>query len=267
MKAKVISYAEDWMPLPQRSLIKTMEFFSGRGHLTKRYRKFQSTSNQFIGQDAWDLALDHLGVRGNSTETLVVPKRRSGKGLLLVANHPFGILDGVTLAWIASRIDPNFRVIANRVLRQEPSLNPNILPIEFRPGREATKLNVDTRRKAIEILRSGGVLALFPAGAVSWSPEAGVAARDDIWKPLVGRLIKASSTDVLPIRFNGANSKLFQQASRISLTLRLGLYMHEVFRRIDNPIDFILAPAVPFEEIPDLPDQELANWLRNQVIR
>ena len=115
--------------------------------------------------------MDHLGCRGPSTEQIEIPRRRTNQGLLLIANHPFGVTDGVTLAWIASRLDPNFRVIANGVLKQEPSLNPNILPVEFQPSRQATKINVETRRQAVQMLESGSVVALFPAGAVSWSHQ------------------------------------------------------------------------------------------------
>mgnify|MGYP002152232245 FL=1 len=266
MKAQTISYAEDWMPAPQRFLIKTMETVSGRGRLMRRYRGFQQVANTLQSPEVWDAAMDYLGARGPSSETMVLPKRRPGRGLLLVANHPFGVADGVTLAWIASKIDPQFRVIANGVLRQEPALNPNILPIEFQPGRAATRINVETRKKSIETLKNGGVVALFPAGGVSWSPKRGVPVRDDVWKPLVGRLIRASGTDVLPIRFLGTNSALFQHASRTALTLRLGLYMHEVRRRLDQPIEFQLEPVIEHERFPDLPDQSLATWLRDQIL-
>ena len=249
------------MPIQQRLLIKSMETLSGRGRLMRRYRAFQLASGPFQTPEVWDMAMDHLGCRGPSTEQIEIPLRRTNQGLLLIANHPFGVTDGVTLAWIASRLDPNFRVIANGVLRQEPSLNPNILPVEFQPSRQATKINVETRRQAVQMLKSGGVVA----GAVSWSQQRGAPVEDDAWKPLVGRLVKASECDVLPIRFDGSNSKLFQQASRTALTLRLGLYMHEIKRRLDQPIQFEIMPIIKHEEIPDITEQALVHWLRNHL--
>ncbi|MAW57154.1 MAG: hypothetical protein CBB93_004830 [Oceanospirillales bacterium TMED33] len=266
LKPQTISYAEDWMPIQQRLLIRAMEVLTGHGALTRRYRDFQSASKTAETPDVWDIAMDHLGCWGNATEQMTIPIRRKKRGLLIIANHPFGVTDGVTLAWIASRLDPDFRVIANGVLRQEPSLNPNILPIEFQPGRQATKLNVKTRQQSIQTLKSDGVVALFPAGGVSWSKKRGAPVEDDAWKPLVGRLVKASRCDVLPIRFEGSNSKLFQQASRTALTLRLGLYMYEIKRRLDQPIFFELMPIIECEQIPDISDQALADWLRNQLL-
>jgi len=253
------------MPRHQRWLIKAIETVSGRGRLVSRYRQFQRASTTASGNSVWDVALDHLGARGPSTNQFQPPTRRPGRGLLLVANHPFGVADGVTLAWIASRIDPNFRVIANGVLCQEPALNANILPVEFQPSRNATKRNVETRRQAIATLRSGGVVALFPAGAVSWSPAKGVPVQEDTWKPLVGRLIKAARPDVLPIRFSGSNSALFQHASRTAMTFRLGLYLYEIRKRLDYPIEFTAQTPIPIEEIPDLPEQALASWLQHHV--
>jgi putative hemolysin len=266
LRTPIISYAEAWMPAHQRWLIKAMETVSGRGRLITRYRQFQRASTSVFGVDLWDIALDHLGARGPSTAQFVIPKRRPGQGLLLVANHPFGVADGVTLAWIASRIDPDFKVIANGVLCREPALNGNILPIEFQPSRAASKLNVETRRQAIATLKAGGVVALFPAGSVSWSPGKGLPVRDDLWKPLVGRLVRSAAPDVLPIHFSGSNSPLFQHASRTAMTFRLGLYLYEIRKRLDCPIDFNVNDVIPFETIPELPEQALANWLRDQVI-
>ena len=128
------------------------------------------------------------------------PKRNNDKGLLLIANHPFGVADGLSLGWIASKIDPNFKIIANGVLRQEPSLNRNILPIDFGLSRESMVVNIQTRKDAISYLKSGGVVAIFPAGQVSWAKKIGLPATDDDWKPLAGRLIKSSGCDVLPIK-------------------------------------------------------------------
>ena len=265
LKSQTISYAEDWMPVQQRLVIKTMESLTGRGRLIQRYRSFQNASFDNQTPDVWDIALDHLGCRGPSTERLLLPRRESTRGLLLIANHPFGVTDGVTLAWIASRIDPNFRIIANGVLRQEPSLNPNILPIEFQPGRQAKKINVKTRRTSIQTLKSGGVVALFPAGSVSWSKRSDEPVEDDPWKPLVSRLIKNSGCDVLPIYFKGSNSDLFQRASRLGITLRLGLYMHEIRRQLNIPIEFNVLPVIGHECIPNFSEPEMALWLRGQL--
>lgn len=149
--------------------------------------------------------MHHKGCRRLSTEQIEIPRRRTKQGLLLIANHPFGVTDGVALAWIASRLYTNFRAIANGVLRKGPSLNLNILSVEFQPSRQATKINVETRRQAVQMMKSGGLVALFPAGAVCWSHQRGAPVEDDARKPLVERPVKASGCDILLIRFGRSN--------------------------------------------------------------
>ncbi len=111
------------------------------------------------------------------------------------------------------------------------------------------------------------MVALFPAGAVCWSHQRGAPVEADARKPLVERLVKASGCDILLIRFGGSNSnsKLFQQASKTALTLRLGSYLHEIKYRLDQPIQFAIMPIIEHEEIPDITERALAHWLRNQL--
>ena len=265
--SKVISYAEPWMPLPTRVIIRAIESCTGRSELKRRYSHYQQKAQNIDGRKLWDLALDTLGLHGKSTNDFKLPERDKTKGLLIVANHPFGVIDGIVLAWIASRIDPNFRIIANGVLRQEPTLNPNILPIEFSPKKIAIKKNIESRRFSINRLKEGGVVAIFPAGAVSWSKTRNGPIEDDDWKPMVGRLINASKCDVLPVKFSGANSQLFQLASRTALSLRLGLYLRESRRCLDNPIEFKICPLLKNSELPKISDKNLAHWLRDLVIK
>lgn len=170
-----------------------MKTLTERERLPRRYRSFQNTSIALQRPKIWDIALDYLGYRRPCTESLNLTTRFYGRGLLLIANHPCGVTDGVTLAWIASRIDPEFRIIANEVLRQEPLLNPNILAI----------------------------------------------------------------------RFQGSNSNLFQRASRLAIILSLGLYMHEIHRRLDMPIEFDCLPIINHKNIPNIPESALALWPRD----
>ena len=101
------------MPVQQRMVIKTIESLTGRVRLIRRYHSFQNASFYNQSPDVWDVALDHIGCRGPSTEQLILPKRESTRALLLIANHPFEVTESVTLAWNASRIDPNFRILSN----------------------------------------------------------------------------------------------------------------------------------------------------------
>ena len=263
----VLSYANQSMSLPQRLAILSMEHISGRGRLYRRYRQYrQHCQHVHERQAMWDLAVDTLGIH-DSKQQYDLPTPRQGKGLLLFANHPYGIPDGILLAWIASRINADFRVIAINVLNAEPSLSPNILPIDFSDNRDATRQNISTRRSAIEHLCAGGVVAIFPAGAVSWARKRGAPVVDEVWQPMMGRLINASGCDALPIHFHGGNSQLYQFVSRHMMPIRQGLYLREVKKRLDQPINFSIGKMILHENLPSLSDRELSLSLRSEVYK
>ena len=262
-KTPILSYANQAMPLHQRFAIRSLEQVTGRGPLYRRYRQYQKASRQTVaGVAQWDLAVETLGIYDTQVPVPNLPKPRDGRGLLLVANHPYGILDGVLLAWLASRIDADFRVIAIGVLCAEPSLNPNILPISFDPDRESLRQNVTTRQSAIKHLKRGNIVAIFPAGAVSWARQKHTAVEDEDWKPMAGKLINASGCDVLPVRFHGANSGLYQFFSRHMMSIRPGLYLRELKKSLDQQIDFSIGEVIKNEDLPELSDHALARYLR-----
>ncbi len=101
-----ITYADPSMPPFHRALIRTVEKVTGRGALTERYKRYLQAGASLSGPEAWDLAVKQLGIRFDAPATPAL--KRPGRGLLLVANHPFGVIDGFVLSWIASRIDPDF---------------------------------------------------------------------------------------------------------------------------------------------------------------
>jgi putative hemolysin len=258
-----ITYADPSMPPLHRALIRTVETVTGRGALNERYKRYLQVGASLSGPAAWDLAVKQLGIRFDAPATPAL--KRPDRGLLLVANHPFGVIDGFVLSWIASRIDPDFQVIANGVLLQEPSLMRNLLPIEFTGTREANRINVASRRAAIDRLQNAGVIGIFPAGGVSWSQRRRAPVRDDDWKPMTGKLIQASRCDVLPVRFHGRNSWPFQFASRHSQVLRLGLLLNEVRNKLDSRIEVDIGQRIDFESLPDLEPLELAQHLRQRM--
>ena len=64
--------------------------------------------------------------------------------LILVANHPFGILDGLILGYILSKSRQDFKILANQVFCKSDDLNDIILPISFDETKEASKMNIAT---------------------------------------------------------------------------------------------------------------------------
>ena len=148
--------------------------------------------------------------------------------IIFIANHPFGVVDGLALGEIISKVRDKFAILVNAVLCRNPQLDPFLLPIDFREIPEAMKTNINTRQEAINRLLNGEAIAIFPSGAVATAPFPGKEPVDLEWKRFVVKLITQSKATVIPLYFHGNNSFWFQLASYIHMNLRLGLLLFEV---------------------------------------
>ncbi len=261
-KSVKITYAEPWLPLHHRLFIEVVETCSARFALKKRYDNYTKKVENKIGNDCWDLALNSLGVQFPNID---LPKKSKSKGLIIAANHPYGVTDGVILSWLASRYDPNFKVIAHGILQKEQSLAPNILPIDFSNNKNAMRNNVLMRKEAIKILKQKGVIAIFPAGAVAWSRKKGEPIQEEYWKPMLGKLLNSTKSDLLLIKFKGSNSRIFQAASRINQTMKQSLYLYEIKKSLDKYINLNVCDFIKNERMPILDDRDLALHFQNKI--
>ena len=158
------------------------------------------------------LALD---VRYDSEALAAIPQTGP---VVVVANHPYGVLDGIVISWLVSKVRSDFVVLTNAVLMRAPEVQDFILPIDFSETEEAQQTNLASRAAARAQLEKGGVVVVFPAGAVSTAPDklGRKPAVDGRWQPFVSQLIQRSKATVVPIWFGGQNSRLFQIASHVS---------------------------------------------------
>jgi putative hemolysin len=143
-----------------------------------------------------------------------------------------------------------------------------ILPIDFSGADGAEETNLASRAAARAHLAKGGAVVVFPAGAISTTPDKlGLRpAVDGRWQPFVSQLIQRSKATVVPIWFGGQNSRLFQIASHVSLTLRLSLIFHEVKTRIGACLPVEIGVPVLFASLATIRDrQALADELRARV--
>ena len=167
--------------------------------------------------------------------------------MVVVANHPYGVLDGIVISWLVSKVRSDFVVLTNAVLMRAPEVQGFILPIDFSETEEAQRTNLASRAAARAQLEKGGVVVVFPAGAVSTAPDklGRKPAVDGRWQPFVSQLIQRSKAAVVPIWFGGQNSRLFQIASHVSPTLRISLIFHEVRSRIGTSLPVVDRRADP----------------------
>jgi putative hemolysin len=184
-------------------------------------------------------------------------------GVLIVANHPFGILDGLAIGQLGMKLRGNVRILTNSLLCQVPEVAPHLLPVDFSGTPEARRQTGVTRRRAVELLSEGKVVAMFPAGGVATAnaPVRGRAC-DAEWHPFLSRLAVLPGVTTLPVHFSGQNSRLFQIASHMSYPLRVALIFHETRRRMGQGLGLTLGKPVTAEELAGLPRDRVSAALR-----
>ena len=208
-------------------------------------------------------------------EQLAVTYRVSGLDLqqiprtgatVIVANHPFGILEGAVLATVLQRIRPDVRFLANQVLDRIPEIRDLIIPVNVLGG--TAQNNAAGLRRAIEYLQGGGCLVVFPAGEVShFQPREGIVA-DSRWHTVVARLVEALSRKGLavatvPAYIRGSNSFVFQILGMLHLRIRTALLARELLNKKDRLVELRIGSPITHKKLLDIPTpQERTEYLR-----
>jgi putative hemolysin len=184
-----------------------------------------------------------------------------------VANHPFGVLDGLVICWLTSLRRMDFKVLTNSALDGVPEARPYILPVDFSGTKEALAANVAMRKEALDHVKAGGCVIVFPGGGVATTPRPfDRTAVDDEWKPFTAKLITHSGAHVTPVYFEGQNSRLFQLASHFSLELRLALVFREVKRRMGTALPVVIGETLTPDALKDAGKRKgLMEFLRAQT--
>lgn len=255
------TYSHPGMSRLRRGFIRMVERASGQPQLRELYLSWSRARQPH--EDVFDAGLRLLGIAVRQhwhMPASAVP--RSG-GLLLVANHPFGIVDGLALGQIGMTLRGNVKVLTHSLLCQPPEIAPHLLPIDFGGTAQARRVSAQSRRQAIDLLEAGQVVAIFPAGGIA-TANAPIRGRafDGEWHGFLSRLATIPGVTTVPVFFSGQNSRLFQTASHLSYPLRIALIFHETRRRMGRPIDVQIGEPIPAEALMRLPRDAVAPYLR-----
>ncbi len=215
MTSHELSYATASTPPIRRWLVRTIENLSGRRRLLKIYHRWRTSSAG--GPRMWRDALDMIGTRLEINAPGDWHARLLDGPLVIIANHPFGIADGIAILSIAERIGRPYRSLLNADFMRLPEVQALGLPIDFNETKEALATNLKKRMEARRLLKEGVTLVIFPAGGVATAEKPFGTAEELPWKLFTARLIQQSGATVLPVYFEGHNSALFHFVSRYSL--------------------------------------------------
>ncbi len=257
------SYVDPSHNVLQRNLILLIERLTGQPRLRRLYYEHQALGRP--SEEFFAAALERLELEVQHNSDSLDRVSEHGP-LVVIANHPYGVIDGLIICWLTQKVRSKFCILTNAVLCQAPELEGVALPIDFSGTREALRVNLESRRIARERLAAGEAVIVFPGGAVANTEKLfsfGTAV-DWPWQPFTAALIRHSRANVLPMYFHGQNSRAFQMASHISPTLRLSFLFNEVRRLMGRQIDVSIGEEIPYEDLSPIRDRvALAAHLRD----
>ncbi len=245
-----ISYATSARSRTGRTVIRLLENATGRLALIRRAQGYEREMEQ--GRSFWDVIPERYGLGLDVTAGALATIPRTGP-LIVIANHPFGILDGLMMGHILHRTRPDFRILANAVFLHAEPLMRTLLPISFDDTPQALRLNLATRAAALEYLGQGGAIGVFPGGTVSTAAKPFSEPLDPMWRGFTARMITRARATVVPVFYEGHNSRLFQIASHLHANLRLGLLLKEFRARTDTPVRIAIGQPIPPDALPSDP--------------
>ena len=247
--ARDISYASAVANKGARVLVRTMENVTGRLKLIRQAKGYDREVAE--GRDFWQVMAERyrLGLEVTKGSLSDIPAEGP---VVVVANHPYGILDGMMMGYILQILRGDFRILAHHVFRKADELNRIILPISFAETKEAMKLNIETRKTALNYLSDGGAIGIFPGGTVSTAAKPFSTPLDPGWRGFTARMVAKSDATVVPIFFDGTTSRLFQIASHLHCTLRMGLLIKEFKKRVDTPVRVVIGEPIGRDKLDPL---------------
>ena len=238
----------------QRLIIKTIENITGKRKLEDLYNKYslQASNPSTFWEDI--IKIMDIKVKNKSKHSLNIP---SNGPLMVIANHPFGIIDGLILCALLSKKRKDFKIMTHETLKFLPELDNFVLPVDFSEKKEAVFLNIETAKKAKNHLLNNGALIIFPSGSVSTAINLKSEAQDDEWKTFPAKLVQTTKTRILPVYFDGKNGLMFHLfASKIkNQTLKYSSYIYETRKKIGKEIIIYTGKVIEYDEVSHLKDR------------
>lgn len=187
------------------------------------------------------------------------------KPFIVVSNHPFGGIDGIIMLSVLGKVRPDIKILTNFLLSYIPNLEEYFLPVNPFTDKPGMRSSLKGLKMAKEHLAAGGVLGLFPAGEVSSDCNPERIVKDIEWQPSIIKLIKGAGLPIVPIYFDGENSKFFHLVGKINPILRTIRLPHELVNKRDKVIKLKIGRPIAsteLEEFLNLDDLGRHLWNR-----
>ena len=262
-----LSYASTFEDPMKSRIISVMEMFTGKLTILRMIRQFEKRGAP-SGQAFWRAALDTMGIDLTTPQAQLDRIPKDGP-VVVVANHPHGMVDGMIFADLIGRVRSDYRILTRSLLTSIDEVAGSfMIPVPFPHDPDAQRKGVEMRAKAMKHLKDGGVVALFPSGVVASSETWWGPAVEAEWNVFTAKMIRRSGATVVPMKFPGQNSRAYQIANQVSPMLRQGLLLHEIVHSCNKPQGPIVGHPIDPAEIKKHADDPrgFMAWLRDHTL-
>ena len=183
--------------------------------------------------------------------------------IVLVANHPFGGIEGIIMGAILQRVRPDVKIMANYLLSAIPEMRDLFIFVDPFGGPAAARANLASMKQTISWLKEGSMLGVFPAGEVSHATWKNRRITDPAWSNTVAKIVKKTESPVVPMFFKGHNRFMFQLAGMIHPRLRTALLPNELLNKKNTIIDVRVGNVIPYSRLRKFTtEDELTDYVR-----
>ncbi|MDX8354079.1 lysophospholipid acyltransferase family protein [Cognatiyoonia sp. IB215182] len=262
-----LTYSNTFDSPVKRRIIKTIEWMTGKIHVVRMIRQFEK-KGKLHGPAFWRGALDVMGIDLITPAEQIARIPKTGP-VVLVANHPHGMVDGMILADLIGRARQDYKILTRAFLTNiDKSAGEYMIPVPFPHDEDAQAKMVEMRKNAMAHLKNDGLIALFPSGVVASSNSMFGPVIEDEWNVFTAKMIRTSGARVVPLFFPGANSRWYQIANQLSPTLRQSLLIHEIVNACGRPQKPVVGHVFDQDEVKDrLSDpRRFMAWLREETL-
>ncbi|SPH22571.1 hypothetical protein ASD8599_03314 [Ascidiaceihabitans donghaensis] len=262
-----LSYASTFEDPWKSTVIRIIEALTGKLTILRLIKKFEKNGTP-SGQGFWRACLDVMGIDLTTPEEQLQRLPKEGP-VIVVANHPHGMVDGMIFADLIGRVRPDYRILTRSLLTAiDEVAGSYMIPVPFTHDPDAQRKGVEMRKAAMDHLKAGGVVALFPSGVVASSETYFGPAVEGEWNVFTAALIRRSGATVVPMKFPGQNSRWYQIANKLSPMLRQGLLLHEIVHSCNKPQGPIVGHPLAKEDVDKWSDDPrgFMAWLRKHTL-
>lgn len=233
----------------------------GFEHFNLIYRQLPSCPANDLSRVLLDAMEVQTTVDGQTLEA--IPKQGP---LVVVSNHPFGLMEGLVMDSLLQSIREDSTVMATSWLEQIPEFSEHLILVGPVGNKRRRSTSIKGWRQALSWLRNGNALGVFPAGCVARFQWRKLSIGEMDWSPHIAAAIRRTGAKTLPIYFHGRNGLIFQLMAALAPPLVDFRIIREFINKRKCKLRLTIGRIIEPEELEHYKsDKEVIDFLRRQT--